>query len=81
MKSASSIVTAIALCLCLTGCGSWGKTRLSERVALCQQERTAEVPDWPVELVDFPAYALELLGVIEEERRLERVERECQAKL
>lgn len=54
---------------------------MSERVALCQQDRTAEIPDWPVELVEFPAYALELLGVIEEERRLERVERECQSKL
>lgn len=81
MKSASSIATAIALSLCLTGCASWGSKQLSERVALCQQDRTAEIPDWPVELVEFPAYALELLGVIEEERRLERVERECQSKL
>lgn len=48
----------------------------------CSQPRTAEVPDWPDDwLGDGPAFAIRLLGIITEERRLERVESECMAEL
>ena len=44
----------------------------------CEQARTAEIPDWPDDwLADGPEFAIRLLGIITEERRLERVEREC----
>lgn len=37
------------------------------------------IPDWPE--ADFEAYALELLGVIRDDRMAERRERECVEKL
>jgi hypothetical protein len=44
----------------------------------CDQPRTATVPDWPDDwLTDGPEFAIRLLGIITEERRLEGVEREC----
>lgn len=44
----------------------------------CSVERTAEVPAWPDDwLADGPAYAIRLLGLNEEERKLEAVERAC----
>lgn len=44
----------------------------------CQQARTAEVPPWPDDwLSDGPAFAIQVLGILTEERRLEAVEREC----
>lgn len=44
----------------------------------CQQARTAEIPDWPEDwLADGPEFAIRLLGVITEERRLESVELAC----
>lgn len=36
------------------------------------------VPDWPDDwLADGPAFAIQVLGILTEERRLEAVEREC----
>lgn len=82
LKSAKwcAIFLALAL-LSLPGCANLALRPSVERVKLCQQERTAEVPDWPEALEDFPAYAVELLAVIREERMLERVERECMDRL
>jgi hypothetical protein len=51
-----------------------GGQRWKPRVESCQQARP-EVPDWPES--EFPAYALELLGVIREDRRMEAIERKC----
>lgn len=50
---------------------------MSELAQACQQPRTAEIADWPERLEDFPVAALQWLAVIEEERRLESVERDC----
>lgn len=71
-----------ALCLLLalaslTGCASLGTQRFKERVAKCYQPRDAELADWPERLEDFPVAGLQWLAVIREERRLERIEREC----
>lgn len=72
-KSASYCVIVCALLL-LPGCTSLDGKRFAERAKLCQQSRV-EIPDWPE--IDFEAYAIELLGVIREDRMRERVEREC----
>ena len=61
----------------LTGCASLGTQRFKERVAKCYQPRDAELADWPERLEDFPVAGLQWLAVIREERRLERIEREC----
>ena len=47
----------------------------------CQQDRVP-IPDWPAEAIDADEtaaipYALELLGVIRDDRMAERREREC----
>jgi len=71
-----------ALCLLpallsLTGCVSWGEQRWKARVEKCYQPRDAELADWPDRLEDFPVAGLQWLAVIREERRLERIERDC----
>lgn len=77
-KSApSSVLLAIAL-LCLPGCMTVAGQRWKPRVESCQQARP-EVPDWPEG--EYAAYAIELLGVIREDRRMESIERECVRKL
>lgn len=38
---------------------------------------TPDVPDFPDQLLDFPAYSLALLGAVEEERHRRAAEREC----
>lgn len=43
----------------------------------CYQPRDADVAPWPERLEDLPMPALQWLAVIREERRLERIEREC----
>ena len=73
------------LCLCLPACTNLGAQRFKPRVMNCQQDRVP-VPDWPAaELDSDPAlaipYALELLGVIRDDRMAERRERECVADL
>ncbi len=54
-----------------------GTQRFKERVTACYQPRDAELADWPERLEDFPVAGLQWLAVIREERRLERIEREC----
>ena len=77
-KSArSSVLLALAL-LCLPGCMTLEGQRWKPRVESCQQARP-EIPDWPKG--EYAAYALELLGVIREDRRMEAIERECVRKL
>ena len=76
---ASSFVKSLAIALCLTSltsCATSGGKRLNERVAHCQQARQP-VPD----MADLPAYAIELLGVIADDRSRTRIERECIADL
>ena len=67
----------LAVLLSLTGCASLGSQRWKPRVEKCYQARDAEVADWPERLEDFPVAGLQWLAVIREERRLERIEREC----
>lgn len=67
-----------ALMLCLTACSTLSTTRHAERAKLCQQE-AAPIPDPPADVRDLAAYALRLLGVIEQDRTAWRVERECVA--
>lgn len=67
--------------LFLTGCATSGGMPLKQLAQACQQERTAEIPGWPEAMEDFPEYSIRLLGIIREERELERVERECVADL
>ena len=77
-KSASFCATALALLVlsCLPGCTNSGSKRWNERAALCDQPR-AEVPAWPRS--EFEAYAIELLGVIADDRTRTRIERDCRA--
>jgi len=70
-------ICLLAALASLTGCAKSGSVRLSELAQACQQPRTAEIADWPERLEDFPVAALQWLAVIEEERRLESVERDC----
>ncbi len=80
---ASSCAKSLLIALCLlslTSCAGSGTKRWAERAALCDQPRQT-VPDWPAELADFPAYALELLGVIEADRAVTAIERKCRADL
>lgn len=78
MKPAKSLTLCLLLALSsLTGCASLDKRPSAEQEIACQQPRTAEIPDWPDRLETFPEYALTLLGVIQEERELETVERDC----
>lgn len=78
MKPAKSLTLCLLLALAsLPGCANLDKKPSAEQELACQQPRTAEIPDWPERLEAFPEYALILLGVIQEERELETVEREC----
>lgn len=78
MKPAQSLIPCLLLALAsLTGCANLDKRPSAEQELACQQPRTAEIPDWPDRLEAFPEYALILLGVIQEERALETVERDC----
>ena len=80
---ASSFVKSLAIALCLTSltsCATSGGKRLNERVAHCQQARQP-VPDWPADMADRPAAAIERLGVIADDRSRTRIERECIADL
>ena len=76
-KSARSFARCalpVLLILSLSACTSWGGQRWKPRVESCQQDR-APIPDWPE--AEYEAYALELLGVIRDDRMAERREREC----
>lgn len=61
----------------LNGCVSLDNKRWKERAQKCYQTRDAEVAAWPERLEEFPVAGLQWLGVIREERKLEREEREC----
>lgn len=76
-KSASYCVIVCVLLL-LIGCMNSGAKRWNERSKLCDQPRV-EVPAWPAS--EFEAYAIELLGVIADDRTKTRIERECRAGL
>jgi hypothetical protein len=80
LKSASFCAIALALLAlsCLPGCTSWASKRSNERAALCDQPRV-EVPAWPRS--EFEAYAIELLGVIADDRSKTQIERECRSDL
>lgn len=81
MKSArlSARFALIALLiLSLSGFTCSGKKPWNVRAELCDQPRV-EVPAWPRS--DFEAYAIELLGVIADDRGKTRIERECRADL
>lgn len=81
-KCAPSRFALIALlCLSLPACTTLGGLRWKPRVESCQQDRVP-IPDWPAEAIDADEtaaipYALELLGVIRDDRMAERREREC----
>ena len=76
-KPALSSAFLAAVLLSLTGCVSLASPRYKERVKACYQPRDAELADWPERLEDFPVAGLQWLAVIREERRLERIERDC----
>lgn len=81
MKSArlSAPFALIALLLsCLSGCTTLDSEQWNERAALCDQDRI-DVPDWPRS--EFEAYAIELLGVLADDRMRTQVERDCRADL
>lgn len=82
MKRAPSWTLCLLLALSsLTGCATSAQQRWKARVEKCYQSRDAEVAAWPERLEDFPVAGLQWLGVIREERRLEKSERECVADL
>lgn len=72
-----SALCLLPVLLSLTGCVSLGSERWKARLEKCYQPRDAELADWPERLEDFPVAALQWLAVIREERRLEKIEREC----
>jgi len=44
----------------------------------CQQHETADVPAWPSAwLIEGPAWGLQVLGILEEERKLRGEEQGC----
>lgn len=48
----------------------------------CAQGPTADVPPWPVLWwLDGPAYTIEVLGILAQERELRGVEQECVGRL
>lgn len=67
--------------LSLAACASLGSSKWKLRVEGCYQPRAAEVVDWPERLEDFPVAAISWLAVIQQERALTSVERECIEKL
>jgi hypothetical protein len=71
----------LAVLCSLTACATSGEQRWKARVQKCYQSRDVPLADWPERLEDFPVAGLQWLGVIREERRLEKVERECIADL
>lgn len=74
VRSFAQCALAALLILSLSACMSLGGQRWKQRVENCQQDR-APIPDWPESY--FEAYAIELLGVIRDDRMAERREREC----
>lgn len=76
MKSSAKWMLSLAISLCLTACATSSGTRHAERAKLCRQTE-APIPDPPAALRDMPAYALRLLGVIEQDRTAWGIEREC----
>lgn len=82
MKLKRSWTPCLLAVLCsLTGCATSAEQRWKARVEKCYQSRDAAVADWPARLEDFPVAGLQWLGIIREERRLERIERDCIADL
>lgn len=76
-RESLSALCLLAVLLSLSGCATLENKRWKERVARCWEPRDAELADWPERLEDFPPAAIQWLSVIREERRLERIEREC----
>jgi predicted small lipoprotein YifL len=77
-----SIFLLSAALTSLTGCGKRAVKPSPPPEIACQVARTAEIPDWPDDfLLDGPEFAIRLIGVIVEERRLEQVELDCLAEL
>jgi hypothetical protein len=75
---ALSIFLLSAVLSSLTGCGGRAVKPSPAPVLQCSQPRTAEIPDWPDDwLADGPEFAIRVLGILTEERRLEGVELDC----
>jgi uncharacterized protein YceK len=70
-----------ALAISLSGCASVPTVvpaaPIPPRVD-CQQGRTQDVPAWPVMWwQDGPAWAIQVLGIVEQERKLRAAEHDC----
>src|SRR5690606_31367262 len=86
MSPARSLCLLIALSLsCLPACTQRAvrpSNAPAPPVVACEQGLTPDVPDWPEDwLRDGPPWAVQVLGVLTEERRLRAVERRCLADL
>ena len=70
-------------CLLLTACATTPEPLIAQTLRVdCRLPDTAPVPAWPVMWwLDGPAYAIELLGVIEQERALRAAEHGCNESL
>lgn len=77
-KWSKSLLSAGLLSLCLTACATKAVKPSPPPAIACDQPRTAHVPDWPDDwLRDGPEFAIRVLGILTEERQLERIERDC----
>ena len=63
--------------LCLTACGTMSRSALKQRVAECRIEWRSEIPDAPAEIAEYVPFSVELLGVIEVDRKLDAEEWRC----
>jgi hypothetical protein len=74
----ASLLSAGLMSLSLTACATRAVKPSPAPVLQCSQPRTAEIPDWPDDwLADGPEFAIRVLGILTEERRLEGVELDC----
>lgn len=87
MRHARSLYlpTALLLFASLTGCATKAVKPSHEPAppqVKCEQGQTPDLADWPEDwLRDGPPWAIEVLGVLEEERRLRAIEHQCLQRL
>jgi len=91
MNSSMNRFPALACGIALVACMVSGCTPAPVRVEPqqyepprvdCQQQATPDVPAWPVLwFLDGPAFTIEVLGLLTQERELRGVEQECVGRL
>lgn len=74
--------TLLPAILCLTACMPQATKPSPAPVVHCEQPATPDVADWPEDWQrDGPPWAVGVLGILEEERRLRGIEHDCLVEL